>query len=166
MDMTRFRTALSGFNRADVANYIERSAREHQEELRRLKDENTRLQAEKQKALADAEALKSQLEAALEGRPTPVETPDDPEAQELAAYRRAEAAERTANQRIRRRMDQLAELLENTSAAHAASSEEMKALMTSVTGSMEQLLDVFSRLEKASGETKSAMEELKQDIEA
>ena len=166
MDMTRFRTALSGFNRADVANYIERTARQHQEELRRLKDENALLQAEKQKALSEVQALTARLEAMAEGRPEPVAPPEDPEAQELAAYRRAEAAERTANQRIRRRMEQLEELLSNTSAAHAAGSEEMKALMASVTENMDQLLDLFARLEKASNETQAAMEELKQDIEA
>jgi len=166
MDMTRFRTALSGFNRADVANYIERTAREHQEEVRRLKDENTRLQAEKQKALSDVQELNARLEAVSQGKPDPAPAPEDPEAQELAAYRRAEAAERTANQRIRRRMEQLEELLSNTSAAHAAGSEEMKALMASVTENMDQLLDLFARLEKASNETQTAMEELKQDIEA
>mgnify|MGYP003295968042 CR=1 FL=1 len=166
MDMTRFRTALSGFNRADVANYIERTAREHQEEVRRLKDENTRLQAEKQKALSDVQELNARLEAVSQGKPDPSPAPEDPEAQELAAYRRAEAAERTANQRIRRRMEQLEELLSNTSASHAAGSEEMKALMASVTENMDQLLDLFARLEKASNETQTAMEELKQDIEA
>ena len=166
MDMTRFRTALSGFHRADVANYIERTAREHQEEVRRLKDENTRLQAEKQKALSDVQELNARLEAVSQGKPDPAPAPEDPEAQELAAYRRAEAAERTANQRIRRRMEQLEELLSNTSAAHAAGSEEMKALMASVTENMDQLLDLFARLEKASNETQTAMEELKQDIEA
>jgi len=166
MDMTRFRTALSGFNRADVANYIERTAREHQEEVRRLKDENTRLQAEKQKALSDVQELNARLEAVSQGKPDPAPAPEDPEAQELAAYRRAEAAERTANQRIRRRMEQLEELLSNTSAAHAAGSEEMKALMASVTENMDQLLDLFARLEKASNETQTAMEELKQDTEA
>ena len=35
----RFRTQLGGFNRADVAEYIEKTAKEHNEELFRLRDE-------------------------------------------------------------------------------------------------------------------------------
>ncbi len=166
MDMTRFRTALSGFNRADVANYIERTARQHQDELRRLKDENALLQAEKQKALADVQTLTARLEAMAEGRPDPVPAPEDPEAQELAAYRRAEAAERTANQRIRRRTEQLAELLEAAAHANAAGGEEMKSLLASVTGDLDKLLDVFARLEVSFKETEASMEELKQETDA
>lgn len=166
MDMTRFRTALSGFNRADVANYIERTARQHQEELRRLKDENALLQAEKQKALSEVQALTARLEAMAEGRPEPVAPPEDPEAQELAAYRRAEAAERTANQRIRRRIDQLTQLMETASAAHAAGGEEIKAGISAISEEMDKLLDLFGNLESSFRETEQAMEELKQDIEA
>lgn len=165
MDMTRFRTALSGFNRADVANYIERTAREHQEEVRRLKDENTRLQAEKQKALAEARELTQRLEAVSQGKPDPAPAPEDPETQELAAYRRAEAAERTANQRIRRRMDQLDELLTAACDAHAAGGEEMKALMASVTEDLDKLLSLFDRMEGSFRDTGKAMEELKKDTE-
>ena len=35
----RFRTQLGGFHRADVAEYIEKTAKEHNEELFRLRDE-------------------------------------------------------------------------------------------------------------------------------
>ena len=165
MDMTRFRTALSGFNRADVANYIERTAREHQEEVRRLKDENTRLQAEKQKALTDVKELTQRLEAVNQGKPDPAPVPEDPEAQELAAYRRAEAAERTANQRIRRRMDQLEELLTAATQANTAGGKEMKALMSSVTEDLDKLLGLFDRMEASCRETGAAMEELKKATE-
>ena len=35
----RFRTQLGGFNRADVADYIEKTAKAHSEEVTRLRDE-------------------------------------------------------------------------------------------------------------------------------
>ena len=92
MEMTRFRTQLGGYHRADVANYIEKTAKAHGAELSRLKDELACANAEKQAAQAQVKDLTAKLEAALEGNPVVQEAaPEDPEALELAAYRRAEA---------------------------------------------------------------------------
>ena len=37
-DFSKFRTAVSGFNRTDVVNYIESASMEHQKALRKLTD--------------------------------------------------------------------------------------------------------------------------------
>lgn len=50
-----FRTALHGFNREDVVNYIESAALEAEKEKRLLQDANARLQAELDEASAAAE---------------------------------------------------------------------------------------------------------------
>ena len=46
-DISRFRSALGGFNRTDVVNYIESMSLEQQKQLRKLQEENERLKAEK-----------------------------------------------------------------------------------------------------------------------
>ena len=53
-----FRTALHGFNREDVVNYIESTALEAEKEKRLLRDANARLQAELDEANAAAEQAK------------------------------------------------------------------------------------------------------------
>ena len=42
-DFSKFRTAVSGFNRTDVVNYIESTSSEHQKALRKLTDERDKL---------------------------------------------------------------------------------------------------------------------------
>jgi len=162
----RFRTALGGFNRADVANYIENTAKKHQKELSALKDELTCAQAEKRDALEKLQALTAQLEALQEGREPAPQQPaiEDPEALELAAYRRAEAAERTANQRIRRQIDRLMEVMNDASSEHAGSSEELKAVMQSVLAGVEQMQSLFERVNGSFNKTETAMAELKQEL--
>ena len=57
-ELTRFRTALGGFNRSDVANYIEQSAAEHREKVKAMEAEIVRLQNENliaQRRLEEAE---------------------------------------------------------------------------------------------------------------
>ena len=106
-----FRTALNGFNREDVVNYIEYLNNRHNVQMEQL---HTQLQTA-QEALAAAketakpavdETLATQLEeanariAALEAqlaeRPVQASVPVE---SELEAYRRAERAERLAQER-------------------------------------------------------------------
>ena len=97
-----FRTALGGFNRQDVVQYIEFINNQHNAQIEQL---NTQLQNAREalaKATADpnnlatqledAQARCAQLEAQLEGKATPTDC-------ELEAYRRAERAERMAQER-------------------------------------------------------------------
>ena len=96
-----FRSALNGFNRQDVVNYIEYMNNQHNSQIQQL---NNQLQnalaksseSDLQARLDAAEAKIKELEAALaQGNGAPMNCTE----QELEAYRRAERAERIANER-------------------------------------------------------------------
>ena len=55
-DISKFRSALGGFNREDVVNYIESMSLEQQKQLRKLQEENEKLRSEKN-ALAELLAV-------------------------------------------------------------------------------------------------------------
>ena len=68
-DVSRFRSAINGFNRTDVVNYVESISVEHQEQLRQLQNELAQLRAENGTLSAEKDALTGkvgELEAALE----------------------------------------------------------------------------------------------------
>ncbi|MBQ9269866.1 MAG: hypothetical protein IJ206_10185 [Oscillospiraceae bacterium] len=110
-----FRSALGGFHRGDVSKYISETAAAHQAQTERLQEQIAALEQENETLRAQLEALQeppmekaeepAMIEAAEE---PPVEelAPEEPEEslrdRELAAYRRAEAAERLANLRARK----------------------------------------------------------------
>ena len=153
-----FRTAMRGFNRTDVVQFIQRLTAEHEKELRALREENERLtnaldaaQTDLQAAVDEKAVLEDQL-LALREQPEEAEaaTPDVLDAPiapaeavstpaganltelELAAYRRAEMAERLARERA------------------AAADEQMKALfaqsrekLTLATGDFATMLAAF-----------------------
>ena len=99
----RFRSAFNGFNREDVVNYIEYLNNHHAAQLQQL---NNQLQEAKCTVSADTVAdLQAQLDAAL-ARVKELETQlaaapkqTAPQGDELEAYRRAERAERMAQER-------------------------------------------------------------------
>ena len=101
--MHNFRSALGGFNRSDVVNYIEFINNQHNAQIAQL---NTQLQnaqeALSQAPKADTGDLQAQLDAAL-ARCAQLEaalaSKDAPTESELEAYRRAERAERMAQER-------------------------------------------------------------------
>lgn len=126
-----FRSALNGFNRTDVVQFIQTQTTEHEKALRLLREENARLKEELDSLrarLAEAEqacaaqvaaevpvpAPQPMVEEAPAPAPAPVTSLDAPIAPaasvisvapadfnelELAAYRRAEMAERLAKER-------------------------------------------------------------------
>lgn len=126
-----FRTAMRGFNRTDVVQFIQNLTAQHEKELRALQEENDRLtgtletaQAERDAAVAEKSALEEQLLTLRERPDAPEASPVDldaplapPEGQpapseklnelELAAYRRAEMAERLARERAASADEQL-----------------------------------------------------------
>ena len=113
-----FRSAFNGFNREDVAHYLEYLNNKYQNQINQLTTENQELRsqleqrpAQDQSELveslqAECAALTAQLEEALAQKeetleePAPVEAPVIPDvSEELAAYRRAERIEREARER-------------------------------------------------------------------
>ena len=70
-DVSRFRSAINGFNRTDVVNYVESISVEHQKQLRQLQNELAQLRAENGTLSAEKDALTEKvgkLEAALDER--------------------------------------------------------------------------------------------------
>lgn len=55
----RFRAALGGFNRRDVAQYMEKMAKEHREQVEALQAELERTRTEKEALAAELEGLRS-----------------------------------------------------------------------------------------------------------
>ena len=60
-DFSKFRTAVSGFNRTDVVNYIESTSVEHQKALRKLTDERDKLAAENARMQVELAGLQQRL---------------------------------------------------------------------------------------------------------
>lgn len=124
-NIENFRSALHGFNRTDVVQFIQAQTTEHEKALRLLREENARLQEALEAARAEAEEAQAQLEALTAAQETAVASaeavpPHDEAAlnapmppaasvvaaapsnfneMELAAYRRAEMTERMARER-------------------------------------------------------------------
>lgn len=63
-DFSKFRTAVSGFNRTDVVNYIESTSIEHQKALRKLTDERDKLAAENARLQVELAGQQKRLEQA------------------------------------------------------------------------------------------------------
>lgn len=75
--MPGFRSALNGFNRTDVVQFIQAQTIEHEKALRVLRDENARLREELDAARAENEDLRT-LNASLSEKPAQPETPAEP----------------------------------------------------------------------------------------
>ena len=153
-DMQNFRTALRGFNREDVVQYIEMINTRHSAQIAQL---NTQLQtARDELAQFDAnnnDTLQQQLDAAnariaeLEAQlaSAPARTDD-----ELEAYRRAERAERIAKERAEQMTAQINGVLADATAR-----------MDGVTGDLTAALDALSeKLAAAKQELKGAVDTL------
>ena len=125
MSAQHFRSAFHGFNREDVVRYIELLNNQHKNQLDQLYNQ---LQAAKS-APADPE-LQAQLTAALEkcaqleAKLASVKTTE----QELEAYRRAERAERIAQERAQQIRTQANALLADATAKAEAASQQIAEL--------------------------------------
>ncbi len=126
----KFRTAVKGFHRGDVVQFIRSLTAEHERQLRLLREENERLKAR-------IDAL-TQENAALKAAPAPQAQPDMTQ-QELAAYRRAEQAERSARERAGRTAGQMREVLSRTEEKLQRSAQEIDALAGVIDGNITEL---------------------------
>ena len=136
-----FRTALGGFNRQDVVNYIEYMNNQHNAQIQQL---NTQLQtALSQASPAQVSALQIQLDAAnakitvLEEQLANAQAAIGHEA-ELETYRRAERAERAAQERSRQIYQQANAVLADTTAQTEAAANQIGQIADQVVAQLQQ----------------------------
>ena len=149
-----FRSALGGFNRSDVVNYIEYLNTQHKAQIAQL---NTQLQ-NAQEALEKAQAvpcdaeLRAQLEAAqarcaeLEAQLAGNSNTAPLSGSELEAYRRAERVERVAQERASQIYAQANAALADATVKVEAASNGVKAVVAQVS---EQLQTAEQQLQDA-----------------
>lgn len=125
MAQQSFRTAFYGFNREDVVRYIEYLNNQHNAQLEQLRNQlqnatpkPTATQSELQAELAAALEKCAQLEAQLASAPE----------QELEAYRRAERAERVAQERAQQIYTQANAILADAAVKAEAESARLAKL--------------------------------------
>lgn len=107
-----FRSALGGFNRQDVADYIAYINNKHSQEMEQLRNQLREAQerqpsAELEERLAEAEARCGELQAKLDA----VRSSHSGTEAELESYRRAERAERLARNRAQKIYEQASAVL-------------------------------------------------------
>ena len=150
----RFRSALGGYHKGDVAGYIEKAAAQHRSELLEreatitsLREENRSLQQQLNLLMMSTPAPAPAPEPAPAPAPAPAPTPAAMSAAELIAgelqaYRRAEAVERNASQRARKLYRQLETVCEDALG-------EFQSTDSAVKQTIEQMLEQANALEKA-----------------
>ena len=180
-DFSKFRSSLNGFNRSDVATYIESLCAAHQKELKAAQEQAGALSAQLEQETAQKLALQHELDAtqtalastqsaleeALEALTNP-EVPEetsveeapapDYEDLELEAYRRAEAMERAANQRAAKLRAQLDELLEQMSTRYEEAGQEIQVLSEDIRINLKRLDETLSDLDAIFDEAKNGFE--------
>lgn len=120
----QFRSALNGFNRSDVVVYLQNLTEAHKGALLNAQTEANRATEEAARLRDENRMLHMQLAEFLTAQQEPAPSEPAPEAaslqqQELEAYRRAEAAERTALEK--------AAAIEQAAAEQAAALEQQAA---------------------------------------
>ena len=144
----RFRSALNGFNREDVVNYIEFLNQQHNSQLEQLNTQlqniqtpdNTQLIADLQARLNAAQARCEQLEKQLAEQQT---TSAD---MELAAYRRAERAERLAMERAQQIYDQANGALAEAAVLAETAVAQMKGYQDSIEATVDSFRNAAAAL--------------------
>lgn len=139
----RFRSALGGFNRNDVVQYIEYLTNHYQSQIQQLTN-----QLENAKAAPSDSELQAQLDAAL-ARCADLEkklAATGSETAELEAYRRAEKTERLANDRARQICERAEDVANQISAAADQAAANMQACEQSVLEAKETLRETVDAL--------------------
>ena len=141
MDHPFRNSMVGGFNRQDVVNYIEYMKNQHNAQLQQL---NTQLQtALSQSSPAQVSALEEQLAAAnariaeLESQLETAQASIGHEA-ELETYRRAERAERAANERSRQIYEQANAVLADTTVQAEEAANQIGAIADQVVAQLQQ----------------------------
>ena len=171
-DFSKFRTSLSGFNRSDVANYIENLCTDHRKQLKEkdaereavleqlndvrnaLEEKDARaaaLSAELEQVKAALEETQKMLEEALSMEPAAPQ--EDYHSMELEAYRRAEAMERSTSERAAKLQQQLTALVEETAGRYEQVGQEVQSLSQDLSCGLQRLQDTLSELDAVFADT-------------
>lgn len=166
-----FRTALHGFNRTDVVQFIQKNTMEHEKELRLLREENAQIQQELDTLRSDAARLRlinadltnelealRQAQAAVPAQPEldaplpPVTTvaaaaPSDFNEQELAAYRRAELVERMARERAAASVARMNTAFSQANAKLTLTNQDLSTLLDTFRADYEQLQQIIGTVQ-------------------
>ena len=138
-----FRPALNGFNRQDVVQYIESLNNQHNAKVEQLNNQlrnakaapgDSELQAKLDVALARCAQLEEQLAKAGVGSPE----------QELEAYRRAERAERAAQERAQQICTQANAILADTTAKAQIATARIAELSNQAAAQLQAYQDALS----------------------
>ena len=142
MATQHFRSAFNGFNRQDVVHYIEYLNNQHNAQIEQLNNQlqNARVPADAQlqEKLDAALARCAQLEAQLAA--VPVATAE----QELEAYRRAERAERAAQERAQRICTQANAILADTTVKAETATAQIAELAQRTNAQLQAYQDAIS----------------------
>lgn len=170
VNIENFRSALHGFNRTDVVQFIQAQTAEHEKALRLLREENTRLQEALEAARAEAAEASTQLEAltaaqeaaaqSAEAVPSPSESalnapmapmasvvsaaPSNFNEMELAAYRRAEMTERMARERAAASAERMKTVFSQADEKLALTSQDFATLLDTFRNDFDKLEQLLS----------------------
>ena len=167
-----FRSSLHGFNRQDVANYLEYLNNRHAAQVNQL---NTDLEArcreleqqlsiarkERDEALAQREAAEQKLASARQDREEALlrSCGEKLEAnRELEAYRRAERTERMARERAE-------QVYSETGTVLTQASNRIEAALRQMTGISQQVTGQLDTLQTAIASSRLALQDAAQTID-
>lgn len=194
----KFRSALNGFNRTDVVQFIQRQTAEHEKALRQAKEENTRatrssaelreqvaelnaqidaltaekaaLAEENERLLAEQKRLQTELsqrasvvvaeaptESELERPFTPVSVPSEFNEMELAAYRRAEQAERLSRERAAASAERMRNIFKQADDKLALTTADLGAVLETCRGDFAQLEEILCAAKEVLGESSDSL---------
>lgn len=139
----RFRTAVGGFHKGDVADYIAKTAAQHASELKEYQERIAALEQEN-------EILRQQFLTTPMPEPEPASTSpfsmEDVSELELQAYRRAEAVERLANQRAKKLYQSLEAICQNTQQEFSRTDTAMAQMVNTVMEQAKALEESYQTL--------------------
>lgn len=165
MSKQHFRSALNGFHREDVVRYIEFLNNQHNSKVEQL---NSQLQVATARAAGADPALKEQLDAALQ-RIAELEAQLAEQStvapQELEAYRRAERAERLAQERAQQLCTQANAILADATAKAEAAADHIAALAQQANAQLDAYRDAIADSQGAFREAVSALYALQPETE-
>ena len=177
INSSTFRTSFNGFNKADVASYITKTAEAHAAEIEEYRERITELEDQLAALEQENSALLEQLTAPAQAdtdqlpETADVEVPADEESlepakdgdslreQELLAYRRAEAVERMAYGRARTLYGQMQELC-------GRSTRQVDESKMQVKGALEAIGEQLKILRDATGACHDTLEASARELHA